>query len=284
MPFLHTSRGRFFYRQAPGNAPALVFLHGNLGTSAWWRPTLDLLPAGWRGLAFDALGSGHSDGGDRIDRFDISAQVLDLAACLAALALGRVHLVAHSTSTPAAVEYTLAHRDQVAALVLVGPTPAGGVQTPAEAYPLLERLPNDPDLLARAIHASAPSLDPESAQFKHLVEEARATTPLGLVASARNLDAWQPVGRLRQLTLPVLLVRGEHDLMSSEQEAEQTLLAIPGASNLEIFHGVGHSPMLENPQGFVHSLISFVSEDWGQYEHVRRQVGDPPGPASGASG
>lgn len=276
MPFLHTPRGRFFYRQAPGHEPTLVFLHGNLGTSAWWRPVLDLLPAGWRGLAFDARGSGHSDGGDRLDRYAISAQVQDLAACLAALAVGRVHLVAHSTSTPAAVEYTLAHPDQVAALVLVGPTPAGGVQTPAEAYPLLEGLPHDPELLARAIHASAPSLDPESAPFRQLVQEAGETAPLALVAGARSLDAWQPAGRLRQLTLPVLLIRGEHDLMLSEQEAEQTLLAIPGANNLEIFHGVGHSPMLENPQGFVHSLVSFVAEDWEQYEHVRQQAGDHP--------
>lgn len=284
MPFLTTSRGRFFYRQAVGADPTLVFLHGSLGSSLWWRPALDLLPAGWRGLAFDAAGSGHSEGSSRFDRYAISAQVQDLAACLSALGVERFQLVAHSTSTATAVEYVLAHPDQAAALALVGPTPATGVQTPAEAYPLLERLPSERALLERAIHASAPSLDPASEMFRHLVAEAAATHPLALVATARSLDAWQPAERLRRLTLPVLLIRGEHDIMLSEDEAEQTLLAIPGANNLEIFHGVGHSPMLENPQGFVHSLVSFVSEDWEHYEHVRRQAVEHDGHLSGASG
>lgn len=275
MPFLQTPRGRFFYRQAPGKDPVVVCLHGNLGTSTWWRPVLDLLPAGWRGIAIDAIAYGHSDGSNRLDRFAISSQVLDLEACLSALATPRVHLVAHSTSTPVAIEYALAHPDQIASLVLMGPVPASGVQTPPEAYTLLEQLTSERDLLARAIQASAPSLDPNSPEFRQLVDETGNTDPLALVAITRSLDSWQPAGRLHQLTLPVLLIRGEHDIMLSEEEAEQTLLAIPGANNLEVFHGVGHSPMLENPQGFVHSLVSFVAEDWGHYEHVREQASDP---------
>lgn len=284
MPFLQTPRGRFFYRQAPGHHPALVFLHGNLGTSSWWRPVLDLLPVGWQGLAFDAVGYGHSDGSNRLDRFAISSQVLDLEACLSALAVPRLHLVAHSTSTPVAVEYTLAHPDQIASLVLVGPVPASGVQTPPEAYALLEQLPRERALLARALHASAPGLDPVSPEFHQWLAEAESTDPMALVAITRSLDAWQPADRLRQLTLPVLIVRGENDIMLSEDEAEQTLLAIPGANNLEVFNGVGHSPMLENPQGFVHSLVSFVAEDWAQYQHVREQAGDPGNPMLDATG
>lgn len=274
MPFLSTPRGRFFYRQAPGDDPILVFLHGNLGTSSWWRPVLDLLPAGWRGLAFDAIGYGYTDRSDRLDRFAISAQALDLAACLTALRLERVQLVAHSTSTAVAIDYALAHPSQVVALILVGPVPVSGALTPPEAYPLLERLTQERDLLARAIHASAPSLDPASPQFMQLVDESAGASPLALVAIARGLDAWQPVDRLRHLTLPVLLIRGEADVMLGEEEAEQTLLAIPGANNLEVFHGVGHSPMLENPQGFVHSLVSFVAEDWEHYGQLRGQAAD----------
>lgn len=284
MPFLQTPRGRFFYRQATGHDPTLVFLHGNLGSSAWWRPVLDLLPAGWRGLAFDAVGSGHSEGSDRLDRYAISAQVLDLAGCVTALGVERFHLVAHSTSTPVAVEYTLAHPDRVIDLVLVGPTPVSGVITPPEAYALLEKLSAESELAAAAIHASAPALDPAADGFRRLVDDALGISPLALAATARSLDAWQPEGRMRQLTLPVLLIRGENDIMLSEEEAEQTLLAIPGANNLEIFHGVGHSPMLENPQGFVHSLISFVTEDWGYYEDLRREAGDETGHLPGAPG
>ncbi len=269
MPFLNTPRGRFFYRQASGHDPTLVFLHGNLGDSRWWRPVLDLLPAEWRGVAIDAIGYGHSDRTDRLDRFAISAQVLDLAGCLATLGLTSFHLIAHSTSTAVAVEFALAFPAAVLTLTLVGALPATGATTPPEAYPLLEQLPHDPALLAQAIHASAPSLDANSAAFHQLVDAAADISPFALVATARSLDAWQPGDRWQRLTLPVLLVRGENDIMSSQEETYQTLLTIPGANNLEVFQGVGHSPMLENPTGFTAALIRFVAEDWEDFEQVR---------------
>lgn len=259
MPYLSTPRGRFFYRQAAGADPTLVFLHGNLGSSRWWRPTLDRLPAGWRGVAFDGMGFGYSDHTDRLDRFAISAQALDLAACVDALGLGRFHVIAHSTATPVAIEFALSFPSRAASLALVGPVPAAGISTPAEAYPVLERLPHEQTLLAQAILASAPTLNPESPLFAELVEDARRMSPLALVAIARGLDAWSSGARLKQLTLPVLLVRGAADIMLSAEEAESTLLAMPGANNLEVFQGVGHSPMLESPDSFAATLCDFVS-------------------------
>ena len=272
MPFIDTSRGRFFYRLAPGNEPTLVFLHGNLGSSRWWRPVLDLLPQGWRGLAYDAIGYGYSDRTGRLDRYAVSALAADLAALADGLELPRFHLIAHSTSTPVALEYALAHPGRVATLTLVGPIPARGVQTPAEAYPLLEQLPHRLDMLEQALIAAAPGLDPSSTEFAQLVEDAAQIEGMTLVAIARGLDAWRPGERLRELTLPVLLMRGEKDIMLDEEEAHHTLLSIPGANNLEIFHGVGHSPMLEAPRGFTEALIAFIAEDWESYESVREQA------------
>ncbi|RME84441.1 MAG: alpha/beta hydrolase [Caldilineae bacterium] len=274
MPFVTTSRGRFFFRQALGEEPTLIFMHGNLGTSRWWRPVLNLLPTGWRGLAYDAIGFGYSELGEQaesVERYGIAAQVQDLAAFADAITDVPFHLVAHSNATAAAVEYTLAYPKRVATLTLVGPVPASGTRTPPEAYPLLERLPGDPELLRQAIAASAPAFTPEDFDIEQLVEDARRTSPVALVASARALDAWQPGPRLRQLTLPVLLVRGERDIMLDEQEAHATLLAIPGAGNLEVLKRVGHSPMLEAPLAFANTLIRFVAEDWEAFAEVRSQ-------------
>ena len=274
MPFLSTPRGRFFYRQAAGDQPVLVFRHGNLGTSLWWRPVLDLLPKGWHGLAFDAIGYGHSDRTERLDRFSPAALALDLAVCLERLDVASCHLVAHSSATPVAVEFALAYPGRTATLVVVGPVPVSGVSTPAEAYPLLERLPQDHNLLSQALHASAPTLDPASVEFQHYVADAGSIDGMTLVANARSLDAWAPRERLRQLTLPVLLMRGEADLMVSDEEAQQTLLAIPGANNLEILAGAGHSPMVERPQAFAEVLVRFITEDWEGYDRVRASALD----------
>jgi pimeloyl-ACP methyl ester carboxylesterase len=275
MPFLTTPRGRFFYRRATGQEPHLVFLHGNLGSSRWWRPVLDRLPEGWDGLAFDAIGFGYSERSDRLDRYTVSARMLDLAACVDALALPPFHLVAHSTATPVAIEFALAYPARVQSLVLVGPVPVEGAPTPAEAYPWLEQMAGNADLLGRAVQASAPGLDPTSTLFARLLAEAVTIAPHVLVAIARGLDAWAPAAdeagrqRLRRLTLPVLLIRGSEDIMTTPEEAQRTLLAIPGANNLEVMQGSGHSPMLENPDAFVRVLVEFVAGDQETYRRIR---------------
>jgi pimeloyl-ACP methyl ester carboxylesterase len=275
MPFVMTSRGRFFYRQAGGQEPCLVFLHGNLGSSLWWRPVLDRLPAGWRGLAFDAIGFGHSERSDRLDRYTVSARMLDLAAFIEALALPAVHLVAHSTATPVAIEFALAYPARVQSLVLVGPVPVEGAPTPAEAYPWLEQMAGNAEWLGRAICAAAPGLDPASGLVARLVAEAMTTAPSAFVAIARGLDTWAPAAeeagrqRLRRLTLPVLLICGSEDIMITPEEARRTLLAIPGANHLEVMQGSGHSPMLENPETFTRLLVEFVAEDQEAYRRIR---------------
>lgn len=274
MPFLSTPRGHFFYRLKPGQDPTILFLHGNLGTSAWWQPVLDYLPQTWRGLALDALGYGRSQRSDRLDRYSVSALMQDLNACIEAMALEHVHIVAHSTATPVAMAYALAFPGRVASLTLVGPVPAAGVSTPPEAYPLLERLPGDEELRRQALRASIPTLDPNSELLAQFMADLAAIEPVALVAIARGLDHWHPGQQLRDLTLPVLLLRGDQDIMLSDEEARQTLLSIPGASNLEVFRGVGHSPMVERPQAFTDILVEFIAEDWDEYNAVRASAAE----------
>ena len=272
MPFLETPRGRFFYRERPGTSPTLLFLHGNLGTSRWWEPLLQRLPEGWRGIAYDAIGHGRSEHTDDLTRFSIPAQLRDLIAVVEALGLESMHLVAHSTATPVAMEYALLAPKRVTTLTLVGPVPTTGATTPTEAYPLLEQLPTDQALLTQALRASAPHLDEEDPLFKTIREDAAALDPLTLPAIARGLDAWQPGDRMRGLTMPVMLVRGAEDIILEEKDAHLTLLSIPGAGNLEILHGAGHSPMLEAPDGLLALLMDFIIEDWDEFNAIRSSV------------
>ncbi len=272
MPFFQSDRGNFHYREKPGKKPILLFLHGNLGSSRWWEPVLARLPADWRGVAYDAIGYGDSDRPQGLERYSVPARLRDLIAVMDALTLEQAHLVAHSTATPVAIEFALMAPERVNTLTLIGPVPAAGVQTPPEAYPLLERMTSEPDMLTDMLRASAPHLDAEGPEFARFLADAASLAPLTLPAIARGLDAWRPGDRLRRLTLPVMIVRGEDDIMLEEKEAHLTLLAIPGASNLEILHDAGHSPMIEAPAGLTELLIAFIAEDWDDYENIRHSV------------
>ncbi len=230
------------------------------------------LPPGWRGIAYDAIGYGDSDRSDDLTRYSVPARLRDLIAFTETLDLERFHLIAHSTATPIAVEYALLAPATVVTLTLIGPVPMTGIQTPTEAYPLLEQLPTDRDLIRRGIRASAPHLDEHAISLEDLVDAVAQLDTLTLPAIARGLDAWHPGDRARGLTMPVMLIRGEDDIMIDEQQARLTLLAIPGAGQLEILQGAGHSPMIENPAGLTELLITFIAEDWDEYQAIRQSV------------
>lgn len=272
MPFIDTPRGRFAFKQTLGIDPILLCLHGNLGSSSWWQPTFDLLPTDWRAIALDAIGFGASERPNGLHRYSIPALMQDLAAFAGAMQLSPFHLIAHSSATPVAIEFALAFPDQVASLVLVGPVPTTGIITPPEAYPYLEKLSDDQALRTQALRSSLPSLDHKSNLFSNLLAQTNSIAPEAYIGIARGLDNWRPGDRLRQLTLPVLLMRGELDIMLSETDAQRTLLSIPGAGNLDVLHRVGHGPMVENPQGFAQPLVDFIDEDRETYSTVRERV------------
>ena len=74
---------------------------------------------------------------------------------------------------------------------------------------------------------------------------------------------------LAQVRLPVLLLWGDHDHFVLRGVQRHLLLNMPGANNLEVFRGVGHSPMLERPEGFVRVLLDFVLLDFEGYADIR---------------
>lgn len=77
----------------PQDGPVVVLLHGFPETWWSWRhQLLALVDAGFRVLAPDLRGSGHSD---RRGPFDLSTQAADIAALIATLPAGKAHVVGH---------------------------------------------------------------------------------------------------------------------------------------------------------------------------------------------
>lgn len=91
----------------PGDGKAVVCIHGNASSSEFWRGTLEALPPGYRGLAFDLRGYGDTE--DKlIDATRGPAEwVDDILAALDELQIDTFHATGHSLG--GMVLYTLAH-------------------------------------------------------------------------------------------------------------------------------------------------------------------------------
>jgi len=105
-----------------GDGPAVVCVHGMIGSSFLYRKVLaELAGYGLRGVAFDLPGFGLAD---RPPGYDYSWTGLG-KFCVAAvdeLGLGRFHLVVHDIGGPVGFELAAAMPDRIASLTLLNTT------------------------------------------------------------------------------------------------------------------------------------------------------------------
>ena len=112
-------QGTLYARDYEGSGPTFVLMHGfpdNL------RIYDDLIPflakSGRRIVAFDFLGFGASDKPEGA-AYSFQQQLGDLEAVVEVLGLGKVVLVAHDSSGPAAVNFAIDHPEKVASLCIL---------------------------------------------------------------------------------------------------------------------------------------------------------------------
>lgn len=275
--YVETPRLHFFCRSSGAeDGIPLLLLHGNFGTSRWWTPLFNALPDEIYAVAPDLRGCGNSDKPDA--GYSIEEQAEDLAALIVALRWEGFHLMAHSTGGAIAVEYLLTHAHDVETLTLVDPVPVEGVFTPLDGYLLLAQMKEDRSLLREALRMLMPAIlidgaHPETLRFfEQLVDDASRMAPAAFTAVTHSLAQWNRFRDARLLTLPTLLIWGERDVLVDRSTITRTLIAIPGANNLEVLRNVGHSPMIEAPVALANRWLDFLLNDYDAYDELRRSA------------
>lgn len=118
MPAINANDLNVHYIEAGEGVP-IVFVHGNWTTSLSWRPVLERLPEGYRGVAYDGRGRGETTGPD--NDYTMSELAADLLAFADALGLDSFHLVGHSLGSGIAMQFALDHPERLRSLVVVSP-------------------------------------------------------------------------------------------------------------------------------------------------------------------
>lgn len=99
----------------------VVFVHGNVSSSLFWQQTMLDLPSGYRPLAVDLRGFGHTDPEPVDATRGLRDHADDLAATLAALGLDGAHLVGWSMGGGVVLQLLRDRPELVRSLVLVNP-------------------------------------------------------------------------------------------------------------------------------------------------------------------
>ncbi|AUI67497.2 alpha/beta fold hydrolase [Beggiatoa leptomitoformis] len=272
MPFIKIPELSVHYEQMGQGKVPIVFVHGNFASWRWWRSVFSHLPEHYTAYLPDLRGCGDTD--HTANGYDIEQLATDLHLFITALNLPSLHLVGHSLGGAVVQQFTLDHPECVITLTLVAPAPAEGMShlkqehnsfitgllESFEFHALLHSLHLNRSILLRIFKQMTPSLNHQTADFIALVDDAARMPPEAIVGFMNSLTTWNVQNRLNELSLPVLIIWGEHDTLVKRDALERMILALQHAQ-LVILPMVGHVPQLEQPDSFNQIIFEFIKSN-----------------------
>jgi pimeloyl-ACP methyl ester carboxylesterase len=257
-----------------GSGPALVLLHGMAASWQWWLENLPALAQHHRVIAVDLPGFGQSEPLPAPAEMATHARaVLDL---LAQLDIESATVSGHSMGGLVALEVFIADPRRVRNLILVD---SGGVPMPERRLAVvLVVLRICAAILRRRFIRRALATKPwvRRLALRAAFRDPRAMSPelaaetMPLFGGPGFVDAVAAAGRAvhatvpEAITCPVLLVWGERDAIAPPWCAQEMHDRLPD-SELVVFAGAGHTPMIEFPDQFNDLALRFMAARNGDY-------------------
>ena len=222
-------------------------------------------------LAFDQRGRAFSDWAKDGD-YSTDAFVADLAGVCEALNLDSFILVGHSMGARNSMAFTPRHQDRVSKFVLVDMTPG----QPADSERIRRELVNVPeefdsfeDVYA---HVRKENQRPPEEVLRRRLKYQTKELPNGKIGWRydiavrerwRNTTSVRPPDDLwpfyRQITCPILIVRGMETDALMPEEAQKMLDANSNAEMVEV-SGAHHMVFEENPEGFLDAVRDWLKK------------------------
>ena len=265
---------RSLVREAgPGEArEAVVFVHGNPGSSEDWADLLGQVGSFARAVAPDMPGFGKADRPRRFD-YTVAGYARHLNGVLEKLGIDRAHLVLHDFGGAWGLTWASEHPRAVASLTLINI----GI-LPGYRWHKLARIWRTPilgelfQLLAsrRGFHAMLDSKNPRPfppAFLDRMYDDMDAGSKraiLKLYRATSDLDAMTQViaGKLAPLQLPALVLWGTGDSYLPARFAEEQRRFFADVE-VHLLERCGHWPFIDEPERSAALLLPYLRRQLG---------------------
>lgn len=259
-------RSRFAYRRfgARSDVPLIMALRFR-GTIDHWDPALlDVLGAERDVIVFDNVGTGHSTGSAPDTIFGMADGLLEFVG---ALGIQRADLFGWSLGGIVVQAAALQRPGLVRRLVVAGSTPGGVPDMPAPAddvWPTaLKPVNDDEDFLYLFFPDTEAARCAGRASLRRLDTRLSAGhQPVTAEVVKAQFDAANSLGaavwdRLPELTMPVLVANGAHDVMVSAYASYAMSQRLPDAK-VVLYSDAGHGFLFQHPVEFGREVLRFL--------------------------
>jgi pimeloyl-ACP methyl ester carboxylesterase len=256
----------------PENAEAVVFVHGNPGSSRDWEALVDAVGEFGRAVAIDMPGFGQADK-PRDFEYNVGGYAAFLQGALDQLGITRVHLVVHDFGGPFGLVWGLQHPDAWAsvALINIGILPGYTWHTMARRW----RTPLLGELLQAYIPRAAWRKSMQSANPKGLppefVDQMYDNYDRGTRRAVLKLyratpdpgDAAEEVGKaIKVLNKPALVIWGMKDPFLPGKYADQQAEFFDVKNTVKLPES-GHWPFQDDPEAVKAAVLPFLRQRLG---------------------
>ncbi len=252
----------------PDAREAIVFVHGNPGSSSDWTALVASAGALGRAVAFDMPGFGHARAPAGFD-FHVASYAQFLEDALEALEIERVHLVLHDFGGPFGLMWGMQHPKRWASVVLIniGVMPGYRWHKMAKRWrtPLLGELVQawiPRSAWRRAMQGSSPRGMPPEFVEKSYDEYDRETRRTVLKLYRATPDPGERAAELAAaiaaLGKPALVVWGAADPFVGVEFAERQREFFD-VQDVVILGDSGHWPFQDDPRAVERALLPFLA-------------------------
>lgn len=238
----------------PRDAPVLVFIHGWTADRHRWDRQFKHFATNFRVVRVDLRGHGESvapPGG-----YTIPGLADDVLALVDALGIVEFTPVGHSMGGMVALTLALRTPHRIRRFVLVDSV-AKFLYSPARTLLVKISLLLPYRLFVRANISRAFGPEFPRPAVRRYVEAATRNPPHVVMACFRAMEAFDVLGRLQDIHVPVLVLQGRHDIQFPPQQALRMVAALPDAT-LRLLPG-GHETPIESPDEVTRAIAAFLA-------------------------
>lgn len=229
--------------------PTLIFIHGAAGSSVLWeRQVMDLADVA-NTIAIDLPGHGRS-GGEASDSVEAYGEAVR----------GFIHALRPPRPVPcglslggAVVLYLLLDDEENFAAAVLANTGARLRVNPL----IFQTIETDYQAFVEGVRSMAASPTTDPSRLEPLIRAMRAAPPDVALADFRACDAFDVMGRLGRIKIPVLVLAASDDRLTPPKYGEYLAQNVSNA-RLKVIQRAGHLSPLERPEEVTEAIREFT--------------------------